>query len=1292
MVEVSWDPRLVALSYLVAVFASYAALDLAGVVSLARRGRSRASWILFGALAMGLGIWSMHFTGMLAFKTSMPLPYDVPLVIFSALVAVAASALALFVAGRSRMTVGTLLAAGPVMGLGIVGMHYTGMAAMRMPAETSYDPFLIVLSVAIAIGASITALWLSFFLRKDRARVREGWASWAKLGGALVMGVAISGMHYTGMAAARYDSTGEAMKGSAVLAEPFSLGLGIGTATIFVLGLALVGSFVSGRFTTKSLELEESEQRYSSLFLHNPDAVYSADLRGRITAVNPAGETLTGYPAEELFGMVGKDLVVSEERAAAARRFELAARGEAQTYETAIRNRAGERVEIGVTSLPTMVAGEIRGVYTIIKDVTARKTAEAALVGRNAYLAALHETAMDFMNRSGTQQMLSSIIARAAHLVAAPNGYAFLVEPGGEEQLGVRAALGIYARHSEGHTMLRGQGLGGMVWESGEPLVINDYRNWEGRRPWPGGEEGSGATDDRPNAAIAVPIKSGGEVVGVMALAYDADGGTFGPEEVAVLESFADFAAVALHNARLYDAAERELAERRRAEREVRELSRYNRNLFEVNLDGLAALNLDGGFEDVNPAMADLANLSRLKLLKTDLPSLAVDPGEARAALGLVREQGYLRDHPLELRRTDHAGRHGGVPRHVPVLLDATLFRDENGEVAGILVSVRDITERVESERMLRAAEKRYRTLVDGVPATFYTAALTDLGSLTYVSPRYEELTGYGLRDHLADPALWSKTIYPEDRDWVLAECHRSNLTGDPFEVEYRLVGRDGRVKWVQDEAFVLRDEEGRLSVRQGFMLDITKRKELEEQLAYQAFHDSLTGLPNRALFVDRLGHSLARSGRDGRGAAALFMDLDNFKVINDSLGHEMGDELLIEVAERLETCLRPGDTAARLGGDEFAVLLENIAETDDAVVIADRIAEALSEPFVLGGSEVYISASVGVALGDDSGSTSALEDLLRRADLAMYGAKKKGKASHEVFDPSMNAAAHARLALESDLRRAVDRGEFKLFYQPKIRVASAGSGTEEDRIVGVEALIRWEHPDRGLVSPAEFIPVAEETGLIVPIGRWVLEEACRRAVAWRNSGETVEDFVMGVNLSARQFADKGLVGDVSRILRETGLAPGALELEITESVVMDDAPATANIFRGLKALGVRISIDDFGTGYSSLAYLKRFPVDFLKIDRSFVGNIGRKGESSEDAVIVAGIVSLARDLGLRVVAEGVETAEQLLKVREVGCDLAQGYYFSRPLPEDAVDAMLRSLRGGARREKPGANLVGGAP
>ena len=999
----------------------------------------------------------------------------------------------------------------------------------------------------------------------------------------------------------------------AALIGPFALGAGAVTV------LALAGFFVSGRLVFKSRGIEPAEQRHGSLFVHNPDAVLSADLDGRITAVNPAAEALTGYPAGELVGENGGDLVVPEGREEAARRFGLAAGGEAQTYTTAMHDARGERVEIGVTNLPAVVDGEIRGVYSILNDVTA--TRRAALEESEARNRAILDTAPD------------------AILTMSADGIVRSFNRGAEDIFGYRAEEVV-----------------------GRPLKMLMPERF--RAPHEAGFRRYLRTSE-PRVIGKGPV----ELSGLR------EGGEEFPLELSLGE-------MREGEERLFVGVIRDLARRHQAEREVRDLSRYNRTLFEVNLNGLAALDLDGRFEDTNPAMADLANLSRQKLLKTDLPSLASDPGEARAALDLIREQGYLRDHPLELKRR-------GTARPFPALLDAALFRDADGEVAGILVSVRDITERVEAEKKLKEAEKRYRTLIEQIPVVTYTRRMKHGRGTTYVSPQIGDLVGYTPEEYVADPNLWVRLLHPEDRERVLAEDERTDLSGEPFGMEYRMLARTGREVWVRDEAVIVRGEGGEPLHWRGVMLDVTESKALERELAHQAFHDSLTGLPNRALFQDRLGHSLARSGREGRYVAALFMDLDNFKVINDSLGHEVGDGLLVEVAGRLGACVRPGDTAARLGGDEFAVLLENIAGTDDAVAVADRIAEALSEPFGLGGRDVYVSASIGVALGGGSTEDApGLDDLIRRADLAMYGAKKKGKAGHEVFDPSMNAAAHARLGLENDLRRAIERDEFKLFYQPKVRVTPGRGGADE--VVGVEALIRWEHPERGLVSPAEFIPVAEETGLIVPIGRWVLEEACRRAVEWQGAAGNGEPFVMGVNLSARQFADRGLVGDVSRILEETGLPPAALELEITESVVMDDAPTTTSLLGELKDLGVRLSIDDFGTGYSSLSYLQRFPVDYLKVDRSFVGNIGRAGESSEDAVIVGGIVSLARDLGLRVVAEGVETAEQLLRLREMGCDMAQGYYFSRPLPQGAMDEMLRSL--GGAQANPGANLVGGAP
>ena len=573
-----------------------------------------------------------------------------------------------------------------------------------------------------------------------------------------------------------------------------------------------------------------------------------------------------------------------------------------------------------------------------------------------------------------------------------------------------------------------------------------------------------------------------------------------------------------------------DVTERRRAEEEASKLARHNRQLFDVNLDALVSADPDGTILDANPAMADLTGLPRKKLAGTSLLDHLPDGENARRCLSLIREQGYVRDFPLEVRRTDG--------RLTPVLFNAAAYRDAAGGTEGFLASARDVTERVA----------------------------------------------------------------------------------------------------------------------------------LEKRLEHQALHDGLTGLPNRALFLDRLGHALERSGRSGRRIAVLFLDLDNFKYVNDSLGHEAGDELLVEVGRRLPRCMRAGDTAARLGGDEFVVLLEEIEGETEAQRVALRIAEGLEAPFLVARQEVFVTASLGLAVGVPKEDEP--EDLLRSADIAMYAAKREGKNKHVVFHSSMNEAAHARLGVESDLRRAAaDPGEeFSLLYQPT--VAARGE------VSGFEALLRWRHPEKGTVYPRDFLPVAEETGTIVPIGRWALTEACRQTAKWRRDGRDAGEWAtdggptVSVNLSARQFASPDLVGDVRRALEETGLEPGVLTLEITESAVIEDAEDAASTLETLKALGVRLALDDFGTGYSSLSYLERFPVDVLKIDRSFVAKVGRDAEGT---ALLSAVVGLARALGLEVVAEGVETAEQRDLLNEVGCDRLQGYFFFTPLAEAEATRLLSS-------------------
>ncbi|CAA9442421.1 MAG: diguanylate cyclase/phosphodiesterase (GGDEF & EAL domains) with PAS/PAC sensor(s) [uncultured Rubrobacteraceae bacterium] len=601
-----------------------------------------------------------------------------------------------------------------------------------------------------------------------------------------------------------------------------------------------------------------------------------------------------------------------------------------------------------------------------------------------------------------------------------------------------------------------------------------------------------------------------------------------------------------------------------------------------------------------------------------------------------------------------------------------------------------------------KQAEQELRLLYQAIAASSNGIVISDPNQpdnpLIYVNRSFELMTGYSTEELLGHNCRF---LQGSDGDQPVLEEVRAAIREErDCVVLLRNYHKDGTLFWNELRLSPVHDDHGQLINFIGVQNDVTRRKqaeealqrahdeledkvrqrtarlaesnarlqqeiaerrELEEQLMHQAFHDPLTGLTNRTLFLDRLDLALARTEwREGK-VAVLFMDLDNFKVINDSLGHEAGDQVLLAVAERLEESMGAEGTVARFGGDEFTVLLEDVASVSGAVRVAERIQEAMRAPFYLEGRARFITTSIGIVLSTSGDEPP--EVLLRYADTAMYQAKAVGRARHAVFDPSMTIAALERLELESDLRRALEREEFRVHYQPKVAL---GSG----EVVALEALLRWEHPERGLVLPDEFVTIAEETDLIVPIGRWVLEEACRQTRLWQDRSPGRSALKTCVNLSARQFQHHALVEEVAAILRETGLDPASLDLEITESVVMDDAPSTLAKLQKLKDLGVNLTIDDFGTGYSSLSYLRRFPVDFLKIDRSMIQGLG---EDPKNEAIVSAVVNLAHALGERVVAEGVETEKQLACLREIGCDFAQGYYFARPLPSEEAGLLVDS-------------------
>jgi diguanylate cyclase (GGDEF)-like protein/PAS domain S-box-containing protein len=588
---------------------------------------------------------------------------------------------------------------------------------------------------------------------------------------------------------------------------------------------------------------------------------------------------------------------------------------------------------------------------------------------------------------------------------------------------------------------------------------------------------------------------------------------------------------------------------------------------------------------------------------------------------------------------------------------DYLVKRKVNDEL--LLRSIRYAIERRHAERALWESEERYALAVDGANDGIWDWNLAT--NTTYFSPRWKAVLGY--RDHEIGESIeeWFSRVHPDD-SVGLKKALDAHLAGQEphFEHEQRMSCKDNTVIWVLARGVAVRDAEGKPTRMAGSLTDISARKRAEEQLLHDALYDALTQLPNRALFLDHLGLAMDQARRrKNMLLAVLFVDLDRFKNINDSLGHSVGDELLVQLARRLTHFLRPGDTVARLGGDEFAILLNDVHGASDATRVAERLQELVREKVEVAGREVFTSASVGVALS--SPSYKHPEEILRDADTAMYRAKAAGRGCYQVFDQTMHRSVVALLKLETELRRAVELKQFVVHYQPIVSL-------ENGRIVGFEALVRWKHPERGLVSPEHFIAVAEETGLVVPLGWWVLRQSCRNAREWQQLFPAEPPLYVSVNISGKVVMQPDMFDRVMGILEETGLPATSLRLEITENVIMDHGDVALAKLAQFHTLGVQFSVDDFGTGYSSLSYLQRFSYDTLKIDRSFIAEMERKGDAS---AIVQTIVALANMLKINVVAEGVETALQLARLREIGCSHAQGFWFSKPVDRAATQAML---------------------
>ena len=1086
----TYNGWLAVLSFIVATLAAYTAIELAERVREFRtEPRKAAAWLAGGAVAMGAGIWSMHFVAMLAYQLPVPVRYELWTTVISMAVAIVASGFALFIVTRIVASFPRIALSGAVMGVGIVAMHYTGMAAMRLDALIMYYPVPFALSIVNAVLCSTAALWL--ISRRENANSTP---TRSKVLAAVVMGVAIAGMHYTGMVAAVFVSTGTGASAAGGL-DPALLALAVTGITLLVMGMALALSLQSQLMTqilreqNLTLKTEIDQRRAMEPELQNHRVNLQALVDARTRDLSQANRDL----------------------------------------------REGER--------------------------RFRATFEQAAVG---------------IAHFDLQRRTIKVNRRYREIV----GYTE------EELLGKTPGFLNHPDDDDADSALRVQLLSG---------AIDHY-----------------SQDRRYLRKDATAIW----VTRTESLARDAAGAPL--YSICVIEDITERKAV---------------TERYRATFENAPVGIMH---TDTNSDQILHLN-HKLCEMLGYTQNEMLSMTTARLLHPDHESN--DRYQYRDPL----LRGEIGSFPAERQLVRKDGSSVYVNRTVSLVTDAA------GKPVYFIHIIEDITERKRAEE----ARSRLAAVSDGSNDAIFIRDVER--RIVYWNDGASRLYGYSLDEVMGkDSTFLVPPEYMEERERNWQRCQQGIAVTNYDTVRLR---KDGTRLDVSISISLVKDPNGKIIGAATVARDITERMESERHIEQLATKDALTGLSNRYMLMEQMNSAVARATRAGTQMVVMFVDLDRFKEVNDTLGHAAGDDLLRECAKRLTECVRDVDIVARLGGDEFVVLLTDVTDTAIVTPIAERMLRSLTVPYQLLGHEAHASASVGICFYPTDGSD--VTTLMKNADIAMYQAKKLNRNNFQFYSEEMNQRMMQRLQLERELRAAVENNEFELHYQPQVAVASG-------KFQGAEALVRWKHPTRGLLPPFEFIKVAEETGLIVPLGNWVLNRACRTIKGWRDKGVNVPYVV--VNVSAAQLGE-GLVRSVRQALVDHDIEAGWLMLEITESMLMENVEEAISILRRIRELGIRIALDDFGTGYSSLSILQRLPLDTLKIDRSFVSAIDDESSAARACAIIGTIIAIAKELNLSVVAEGVETTTQLAFLHTVNCDSYQGFIYSKPVDTVTLEA-----------------------